>query len=213
MGPHGQARACAPKCLPSAKRLCPGRRYSTQVWSSAKADKIYLYSSFVSVISILKLHYKSGEEVKDMAVSLKPATKVSEGLKKMLNDAIAREIQVSIQYMWQHVQVMGVKGVAVQDQFKQTAIAEMKHAEKIAERLWYLEGTPTTKPALIKVGDSLKEFLEFDVKAEEEAITMYKGIIEQAQKEGDVTTAFIFKEILEDEEEHHDLFTTMLEEV
>ena len=42
---------------------------------------------------------------------------------------------------------------------------------------------------------------------------MYKKIIEVAKKEGDVTTAFIFKEILEDEEEHHDLFTTMLEEV
>jgi bacterioferritin len=42
---------------------------------------------------------------------------------------------------------------------------------------------------------------------------LYKKIIEQAQKEGDVTTAFMFKEILEDEEEHHDLFTTMLEEV
>ena len=52
-----------------------------------------------------------------------------------------------------------------------------------------------------------------DTKAEEEAITMYKSIIEMAHKEGDVTTAFIFKEILEDEEEHHDLFTTMLEEV
>jgi len=89
----------------------------------------------------------------------------------------------------------------------------MKHAEKIAERLWYLEGTPTTKPSPIKVGDSLKEFIELDVKAEVEAIEMYRGIIELAQKEGDVTTAFMFKEILEDEEEHHDLFTTMLEEV
>jgi len=148
-----------------------------------------------------------------MAVSLKPVVKVSAKLKEMLNNAIAREIQVSIQYMWQHVQVVGVKGIAVQDQFQKTAIAEMKHAEKIAERLWYLEGTPTTKPAPIKVGESLKEFLELDVKAEEEAITMYKEIIETAQKEGDVTTAFIFKEILEDEEEHHDLFTTMLEEV
>ena len=148
-----------------------------------------------------------------MAISLKPATKVSEKLKGMLNNAIAREIQVSIQYMWQHVQVIGVKGVAVQDQFKKTAITEMKHAEKIAERLWYLEGTPTIKPAPIKVGESLKEFLELDTKAEEEAIVMYKQIIELAQKEGDVTTAFMFKEILEDEEEHHDLFTTMLEEV
>jgi bacterioferritin len=148
-----------------------------------------------------------------MAVSLKPVTKVSDKLKGMLNDAIAREIAVSIQYMWQHVQVIGVKGIAVQDQFKQTAVTEMKHAEKIAERLWYLEGTPTTKPSPIEVGKSLKEFLELDTKAEEEAIVLYKKIIDQAQKEEDVTTAFMFKEILEDEEEHHDLFTTMLEEV
>ncbi|MGD0917251.1 MAG: ferritin-like domain-containing protein [Thermodesulfobacteriota bacterium] len=148
-----------------------------------------------------------------MTHHLKPVTKVSDKLKGMLNDGIAREIAVSIQYMWQHVQVMGVKGIAVQDQFKQTAITEMKHAEKIAERLWYLEGTPTTKPTPINVGESLKEFLELDTKAEEEAIVLYKKIIEQAQKEEDVTTAFIFKEILEDEEEHHDLFTTMLEEV
>lgn len=148
-----------------------------------------------------------------MPVSLGPMTKVSDKLKEMLNKAIAREIQVSVQYMWQHIQVVGVKGVAVQDKFKQTAISEMKHAEKIAERLWYLGGTPTTKPDPIVVGGSLKEFLENDTKAEEEAITMYKAIIEMAHKEGDVTTAFIFKAILEDEEEHHDLFTTMLEEV
>jgi bacterioferritin len=148
-----------------------------------------------------------------MTHHLKPVTKVSEELKKMLNDAIAREIAVSIQYMLQHIQVIGVKGIAVQDQFKKTAIAEMKHAEKVAERLWYLEGTPTTQPAPIKVGESLKEFLELDTKAEEDAILLYKRIIEQAQKEGDITTAFIFKEILEEEEEHHDLFTTMLEEV
>ena len=148
-----------------------------------------------------------------MAVSLKPMTKVSDKLKEMLNKAIAREIQVSIQYMWQHVQVIGVKGVAVQDKFQQTAVAEMKHAEKIAERLWYLGGTPTTKPDPIIVGKTLKEFLELDTKAEEEAIVMYKQIIEMAQKETDVTTAFMFKEILEDEEEHHDLFTNMLEEV
>jgi bacterioferritin len=42
---------------------------------------------------------------------------------------------------------------------------------------------------------------------------MYRQIIEMATKEKDVTTAFLFKEILEDEEEHHDLFTSMLEEV
>ncbi len=145
--------------------------------------------------------------------SIAPATKVSDKLKELLNQAIAREIQVSIQYMWQHVEVIGVKGIAIQDQFKQTAVAEMKHAESIAERLWYLGGVPTIQPSPIVVGKKLKEFLELDTKAEEEAIVLYKKIIERAQSEGDVTTAFMFKEILEDEEEHHDLFTTMLEEV
>ena len=148
-----------------------------------------------------------------MATSLDPVTKVSDDLKALLNEAIAREIQVSVQYMWQHVQVVGVKGVAVQDQFRSTAIAEMKHAEKIAERLWYLGATPTTKPAPILVGGSLKEFIENDVQAEVEAVEMYRKIIKMASDEGDITTAFMFKEILEDEEDHHDLFTTMLEEV
>jgi bacterioferritin len=153
------------------------------------------------------------EKEDKMTVSLEPVVKASDKLKEMLNKAIAREIQVSVQYMWQHVEVIGVKGVAVQDKFKEVAIVEMKHAEKIAERLWYLGGTPTTKPAPIEVGKSLKEFLELDTKAEVEAIEMYMEIVEIAQKEGDVTTAHMFREILEEEEEHHDLFTTMLEEV
>ncbi len=148
-----------------------------------------------------------------MTHHLKPATKVSDKLKGMLNDAIAIEIAASIQYMWQYVQLIGTKGKAVATKFKETAIAEMKQAEKIAERLWYLEGTPTTQLAPIKVGENLKDMLEIDAKMEEEGIRLYRKIIDQAQKEGDVTTAFMVKEILEVEEEHHDLFTTMLEEV
>ncbi len=143
----------------------------------------------------------------------KPVVKVSDELKKMLNDAIAIEIAASVQYMWQYVQVIGVKGRAVAGKFKETAIAEMKQAEELAERLWYLNGTPTTQIAPIKVGENLKEFLEVDAKIEEEGIRLYKRIMDQAQKEGDVTTAFIIKEILEVEEEHHDLFTTMLEAI
>jgi len=148
-----------------------------------------------------------------MTQHLKPVTKVSDELKKMLNDAIAIEIAASIQYMWQYVQAMGVKGKAVAGKFKETAVAEMKQAEELAERLWYLNGTPTTQLAPIKVGESLKEFLELDTKMEEEGIRLYKKIIDQAQKEGDITTAFMIKQILEVEEEHHDLFTTMLEEI
>lgn len=140
--------------------------------------------------------------------------KISDNLKKMLQEAVARELQVSIQYMWQHIVWRGVKGYAVKDAFESIAIDEMKHAEKIAERLFYLcDEYPTTKPDPIFVGNNLKEMLEQDAKDEEVAITLYKKIIKTAMEEGDETTAEIFRDILEDEEDHHDTFTTLLEEV
>ena len=147
-----------------------------------------------------------------MVNKYQPMTKVSKALLDKLNDAIAREMQVAIQYMWQHVQWGGVKGFVVHDELKAIAIAEMKHAEKIAERLYYLGSIPTTKPTPIVVGTNLKEMIEKDIQDEANAITLYKEIIGMAMKEGDVTTAFIFKEILEDEEDHHDTFTTLMEE-
>jgi bacterioferritin len=137
----------------------------------------------------------------------------SKKLLDMLNGAIAREIQVSIQYMWQHVQWIGVKGYATKDAFEDIAKQEMKHAESIAERLFYLGEIPTTKPDPINVGKTLREMVAQDVKDEKNAIDMYKGIIAMAQKEGDVTTAFLFMEILKDEEDHHDTFTTLLEQI
>jgi bacterioferritin len=135
----------------------------------------------------------------------------SSKLLDMLNKAIAAELQATIQYMWQHVQWKGIEHYAVSEGIKKTAIEEMQHAEKIAERLWYLGAKPTTQPAPIFVGNSLEEMLQFDVKAEVEAITLYKEIMEVAQKEGDVATKEIFEEIEEDEEEHHDFFTSLLE--
>ncbi|MCJ7500874.1 hypothetical protein MUP29_11525 [bacterium] len=44
--------------------------------------------------------------------------KASDELLKLMNRAIAREMQVSIQYMWQHIQWVGVKGFTVRDQLK-----------------------------------------------------------------------------------------------
>ncbi len=135
----------------------------------------------------------------------------SEKLMELLNKGIARELQVSVQYMWQHVLAKGVESAAIEDIFKKIAITEMKHAEAIAERLAYLGGTPTTKPDPIFVGGSLKEMLQTDVKAEEEAIALYKQTIKVADEEGDSTTRRLFEEILAEEEEHHDTFTKLLE--
>ncbi len=135
----------------------------------------------------------------------------SEELKGLLNDAIAREIGVSVQYMWQHVMAYGLKSPEIQDRLKEVGIEEMKHAERIAERLNYFGGVPTTKPTKIEVGGDLKKMIQDNIKAEKEAIALYKKIIKKADSEGDTTTRLMFEEILADEEEHDDLFTTLLE--
>jgi len=139
--------------------------------------------------------------------------KGSKELLDLMNKGIARELQVSIQYMWQHVLWRGVKGFAVKDEIRKISIQEMKHAERIAERLYYLGGRPTTKPEPIMVGDTLKEMIVQDIKDEEGGIELYREIIALARKEGDEVTGHMFREILEEEEEHHDTFTTLLEDL
>ena len=136
--------------------------------------------------------------------------KASTALTDMMNKAVAREIQVSVQYMWQHVMAKGLNSAEIAGMFEDVAIEEMKHAEKIAERLFYFDVVPTTKPSPIEVGGDVKHMLEVDAKAEEEAIDLYKAIIKQAESEGDSTTRLLFEQILANEEEHHDKFTTLL---
>lgn len=136
---------------------------------------------------------------------------ISKELMEMLNKAISREIQVAIQYMWQHVRIYGFDHLAVAEELKKIAIEEMKHAESIAERVDYLGGVPTTVPAKITVGDKPDEMITNDMHAEEEAIELYKKIIERAVEEKDYVTRELFEDILSDEEDHHNVFRTLLE--
>jgi bacterioferritin len=136
--------------------------------------------------------------------------KASAKLTEMMNQAIAAELQAIIQYQWHHVMVKGLHSSSVADEFEKVSIDEMKHAEKIAERLFYFDVAPITKPTPIAVGGDTTQMLKADVKAEEEAITLYKAIIKQAASEGDETTRRLFEEILSQEEDHHDTFTTLL---
>jgi bacterioferritin len=134
----------------------------------------------------------------------------SKKLLDLLNRAIARELQVSIQYMWQHVQVTGLEGVLARHIFKEIAINEMKHAEELAERISSLNGIPTEKPEPIFVGGSLIEMLKQDQQNEEEAIMIYKKAIQVTETEGDFTTRGLLEKILSDEEKHIDIFGKML---
>ena len=136
---------------------------------------------------------------------------MSKELLELLNRAIARELAVSVQYMWHHVMAVGIKSPEIKDLLKEIAIEEMKHAEKVAERLQYLGGTPTTKPTEIRVGGTLEEMVRDNLEAEREALVLYKRIIRVAEEEGDPTTRRLFEEILAEEEDHENLFSRLLE--
>jgi bacterioferritin len=129
---------------------------------------------------------------------------------ELLNKAAAGELQAAIQYVWQHVMVTGMESPELAGVLKGIAVEEMKHYEKIAERIDYLGGVPTTQPDPISRSQTNAKMLEDDVRAELDAIRLYRTIVEKAMQEKDYVTAELFEEILTDEEDHHYKFTTLL---
>jgi rubrerythrin len=71
---------------------------------------------------------------------------------------------------------------------REFAVQEMKHAANIIERIYYLGGDATTKSEKPALGNSLNEFAKLGIKAEEEALVLYRKVIEEAAKLGDWET-------------------------
>ena len=129
----------------------------------------------------------------------------------LLNQSIARELQVSVQYMWHHVMCVGLTSPSAKEVFKELAIEEMKHLESFAERLDQLGGVPTTSPSPILVGGDLRKMLQDDLVAEQEAVAMYGGGVKLCAEIGDPVSRLLFEEILTDEEDHLKTFSDMLQ--
>jgi bacterioferritin len=141
----------------------------------------------------------------------RPTGQASESFLGMLNELRARELAVGIQYMRHHYRVTGSDSFGPEDEFKKTAITEMKHAEALGERIDFLGGDPTTKPWDIPTGEeTLQQMATVDLRTEEEGIAKYREAIRQAEQEGDTTTRRMLEDILADEEEHVKVFRQML---
>lgn len=119
----------------------------------------------------------------------------------LLDNAIAMELGSSIRYMWQHVTLEKAANPVLKDIFKDNAIEKFKRVMILGERLFSLEGTPTTQPIPVKIGSSLKEMIELDLSAENEIIAKYKEILEVAKKEKDADTQLLCEKIIAEEEQ------------
>ena len=127
-----------------------------------------------------------------------------------LNQDRADELAAIVQYMGHHYVGEGMESPAIVEMVKGVSIDEMKHAEKLAERIAYLGGEPVTQPSAIKTGGDLKKMLQDDLASEAKAIKNYRDHIKLCDRLGDVTTRTMLEGILSDEEGHADKFSTVL---
>jgi bacterioferritin len=145
------------------------------------------------------------------------AVKITSDYIDMLNQAVEREFQVSVQYFLQHAKMEKLTRRSIPENilldpkttygavgkiFLDISIEEMKHAADIMERIYYLGGEATTKGGKPIIGNSISEFAKLGVAAEEEAMTLYREIIVKAGEIGDWKTREMFENIYRQEEDH-----------
>ncbi|MCO5057786.1 MAG: bacterioferritin [Rhizobiaceae bacterium] len=129
-----------------------------------------------------------------------------------LNEALFLELGAVNQY-WLHYRLLEDWGYAKLAQKERAeSIEEMHHADKLVERIIFLEGHPNLQSvAPLRIGQNIKEVLEADLAGEHEARTSYKKSREICQELGDYVTMKLFEELLADEEGHIDFLETQLQ--
>ncbi|NPV83605.1 MAG: bacterioferritin [Candidatus Aminicenantes bacterium] len=133
---------------------------------------------------------------------------------KTLNSLLADELTAINQYMV-HSEMCDNWGYEkLHKTIEKRAIQEMKHAESLIGRILFLEGIPTVSELKkVFIGEEVPRMLEFDRKAEFEAIKSYNAAIKQAGEVGDFATRELLEKILQDEDKHIDEIEELMDQV
>lgn len=131
---------------------------------------------------------------------------------EFLNEALKNELTAVNQY-WLHYRLLDHWGVYKLAQFERhESIDEMKHADRLAERILFLDGLPNFQLlGRLRVGETVEEVLKADLAIEVEAVAQLREAVAYCESIRDFVSRDLFAEILSNEEEHVDTLETQFE--
>ena len=129
-----------------------------------------------------------------------------------LNAALRSELTAVSQY-WLHYRLQEDWGYGrIADKSRAESIEEMNHADRLIQRIIFLEGHPNLqKLDPLRIGQNLKETLEADLAGEHDARTLYIEARDHCEKVGDYVSKILFEDLISDEEGHIDFLETQIE--
>jgi len=130
-----------------------------------------------------------------------------------LNKALREELTAINQYFL-HAEMCENWGYRkLSEYIKKQSIGEMRHAEVLLERILFLDGVPTMEPLKLKVGSSVKDMIEADLKLEVSAVAQYNAAVQIATEQKDNGSRDLLVVLLKDEESHVDWLEAQVHQI
>ncbi|MBM3603692.1 MAG: bacterioferritin [Alphaproteobacteria bacterium] len=128
-----------------------------------------------------------------------------------LNAALRSELTAVSQY-WLHYRLQEDWGFGrIAKKSREESIEEMHHADKLIQRIIFLEGHPNLQRLdPLRIGQNLRETLEADLAAEHDARNLYIEARDHCDSVGDYASKILFEELIQDEEGHIDFLETQI---
>ena len=138
--------------------------------------------------------------------------KVDSKIIEYLNAALRSELTAVSQY-WLHYRLQEDWGYGhIADKSRAESIEEMHHADRLIQRIIFLEGHPNLqKLDPLRIGQNLKETMEADLAGEHDARNLYIEARDHCESVGDYVSKILFEDLISDEEGHIDFLETQLE--